>query len=413
MRQLITGVLFVLLLTIEYSSGGAFAQTSAESNVRKRVVSGQTVQSERDEQEALYNYYFGDRGLKYKTKLADLKAEASVPSWRIPYSAAIHPETGGGLGDVRGSGARGGGLFGRRAASAGMAGGSSALSIYDRAFNGGENLANSYEVRRIMGRDRALFPGLRMRLNSEHWEGYCSGFTASTIKHSEPVKPVDAAQIGGTPGVVFQPADIKALLTGIYNRTTNDSYLYLAPPSARDGGPNMATFHLALANYIGQAGHPVGIDRTKGETSWNNPIYSYKVTSLSDAGTRGDLQYKNVVTSITYSSYGSDEAGQTDPNTGSRVGNSKQSMTLRYTLAIDGQGEIVGGHALSSSGHFLWIPLYAVQGREDGSVPGNPYIDVRKVVALARASAFPETQKKFDQQTIGPMIDPSLAEAEE
>jgi hypothetical protein len=35
-------------------------------------------------------------------------------------------------------------------------------------------------------------------------------------------------------------------------------------------------------------------------------------------------------------------------------------------------------------------------------------VDVRKVIALARASALPEAQAKFDAATIGPRIDPSL-----
>jgi hypothetical protein len=260
-----------------------------------------------------------------------------------------------------------------------------------------------------MGTDRALFPALRMRLASESWEGYCSGFTASTVKHPEPVKPVDAGRVGGTDGVVFQPSDIKALLTCIYNRTTDDSYLYLAPPSAKDGGPNMGTFHLALTNYIAQAGHPVGIDRTKGRTSWNNPVYSYKVNYIRDAGGGDQIQYKTVETTITYTDYGSDTSSQTDLISGARMGHPRQSMTCRYILALDNEGRIVGGRALNSSGHFLWIPLYAVQGSEDGSVPGNPYVDVRKVIALARASALPEVQERFDEATIGPMIDPALA----
>ena len=407
MRRLSIGVSLAPFLAVALGSVGACAQTpTTESNVAKRVVGGKTVQSERDEQEALYNYYFRDQNLKYETKLANLKTEASVAPWRIPYSAAIHPESSGGLSS--GAGARGG--IGRRRTGGG--GGSSALSVYDSAFNGGSR-ANAYEVRRIMGQDRAIFPGLRMRLNSESWEGYCSGFTAATIRHPEPVNAVDAGRVGGTPGVVFQPPDIKALLTGIYNRTTDDSYLYLAPPSARDGGPNMGTFHLALANYIGQAGCPVGIDRTKGETSWNNPIYAYKVKSVSDAGSKGGLQYKNVTATITYTAYGSDASRQTDPNTGARVGNAKQSMNLRYVLALDADENIVGGRALTSGGNFLWLPLFAVQGREDGSVPGNPYIDVRKVIALARASALPEVQKKFDQIVIGPAIDPSLTEGQD
>jgi hypothetical protein len=170
----------------------------------------------------------------------------------------------------------------------------------------------------------------------------------------------------------------------------------------------MGSFHLTLTNYVGQAGHPVGMDRTKGQVAWNNPVYQYKVNSIQDAGSEGQFRYKEVETSITYTFYGTDSQRQTDPESGERVGNRKRSMTLRYRLALDKKGGIVGGRALSSSGHFLWIPLYPVQATEDGSAPGNPHVDVKKVIALARASAIPEVQQKFDRATIGPRVDPAL-----
>lgn len=393
---------------------GATQAAEVDSNVRSREVDGEAVQSERDEQEALFNYYFQDRDFTYETRLENLESEASVPSWRIPYSAAIHPETSGGLSDVRGASTRTTGLFARRRrgeAAPRAASGSSPLSVYDRAFNDGRSLANSFEVNRILDGQRALFPARRMRSSSESWEGYCSGFTASTIRHPEPVRSVDAGRVGGTPGVVLRPSDIKALLSCIYNRTTSDSFLFLAPPSARDGGPNMGTFHLTLANYIGQAGTPVGMDRSKGQVAWNNPVYAYHVDSIRDAGTGDGLTYKDVETTVTYSYYGTDTGLQTDLDSGDRVGNRKQSMTLRYQLALDADGHIVGGRAINSSGHFLWIPLYAGQATMDGSVPGNPYVDVRKVIALARASSLPEVQARFDAETIGPRLDPAVAPA--
>ena len=390
MRQLLISVLIAFIATTACDVRGADVPTGTDSNVEKREVRGKTVQSERDEQEALFNYYFRERKLKYETRLKRLKESDSVPNWRIPYSADIHPQAWGGLGDI--------GSRGRRS----HYGGSSSLSVYDRAFNDGRDLANSYEVERVLGSDSAFFVGRRLRRNNEGWEGYCSGFTASTIRHPEPIKPVDAGQVGGTAGVVFQPSDIKALLSCIYNRTTDDSYLYVAPPSAKDGGPNMGTFHLALANYIGQAGHPIGIDRTKGQAAWNNPIYAYEVTSIRDAGNGDHVHYKTVETTVTYSFYGSDSGSQTDHETGDVRGNTKQTMDFRYTLALDDDGKIIGGTALSDSGYFLWIPLYAVQGKQDGSTPGNPYVDVKKVIALARASALPEVQKKFDKAAIGP-----------
>jgi hypothetical protein len=391
MRFLSSSVLLILVSSIASLYREANAREVCESNVEQRTVGGQRVPSERDEQEQLFDYYFQDRNLKYETKLSQLKTVASVPTWRIPYSAAIHPLSQGGMSPA------GGGILLRRS------NGPSALRVYDRAFHESRNLAAAYELRQVMGGiDRALFPGLRMRRSNEDWEGYCSGFTAAAIRHPEPIRAVDAGNVGGESGIEIQPADIKALLSYIYNRTTDDSFLYLAPPSAEDGGPNMGTFHLALANYIGQAGHPIGIDRTKGQPAWNNPVYAYEVTSIRDAEASQGRHAKTVETTLTYSYYGSDSRTQTDPETGDRQGNVKRTMTFRYTLALDEEGRIVGGAALDYNAHFLWLPLYAVQGQEDGSAPGNPHVDVEKVLALARAAALPDVQQKFDDATVGP-----------
>ena len=408
-RRLWCSVPILIFVALCGFSSPRAAGAQVDSNVRPREFEGQVVQSERDEQEALFNYYFRNRDLTYETVLENLQTEASVPSWRIPYSAAIHPQTAGGLSDVRA--AQPVGLFARRraggAVSAGSTG-SSPLVVYDRAFNGGRNLANSYEINRIMGGHRAMFPARRMRIMSEGWEGYCSGFTASTIRHPEPIRSVDAGTVGGTPGVILRPSDIKALLSCIYNRTTSDSFLFVAPPSARDSGPNMGTFHLALTNYIGQAGYPVGIDRAKGQVAWNNPVYAYRVNSIRDAGAGDGLTYKQVETTITYSYYGTDTSVQTERESGNRVGNRRQSMTFRYTLALDAEGRITGGRAHSASGHFLWIPLFAPQATADGSVQGNPYVDARKVIAAARVASLPEVQARFDDEVIGPLLDPAI-----
>ena len=236
----------------------AATPADAESNVDERRIGDELVQSERDEQEALFNYHFRNLNLVYETEFAKLKTSASLDRRSIPYSAAIHPMRSGGLSAARSS--RG-----------------TVLGKYDLAFHEGRSLAESYERRRRL-RTEVRRAGLFRRgrsatyFDAEHWEGYCSGFAASTIRHPEPVRPVDAGTVGGRAGVVFQPSDIKALLSAIYNRTRSDSFLFLAPPTARDGGPNMGTFHLTLANYIGQAGHAVAIDRVKGREAWNNPI---------------------------------------------------------------------------------------------------------------------------------------------
>lgn len=372
----------------------AAAEVAAESIVTSRTVRGETVLSERDEQQALFDYYFRDLDLRYETEFAKLESAAAVDAWRIPYATPIYPEQSGGLANAR--------------SSAGTV-----LAKYDLAFNGGQLLADSYDRRRKQRTEvrRGLFGRERTQTTNiaESWEGYCSGFAASTIRHPEPVLPVDAGTVGGRSGVVFQPEEIKSLLLAAYNRTRPDSFLLVAPPSARDGGPNMGTFHLALANYIGQAGHPIAIDRTKGRVAWNNPIYKYEVASIRDAGQQGGFHYKDLTTRITYTAYGTRHVNQTNRETGARQGQPSQSMLIRYRLTLDSDGHIVGGRALSNAGHFLWIPLFAVQGIRDQTSPGNPHLDVQKVVALARESALPNIQEKYDRVVIGKMVDPQIA----
>jgi hypothetical protein len=375
--------------------GLAAVRVNAESIVTKRMVRGEPALSERDEQEALFNYHFRDLGLRYQTEFAKLESSARMDGRRIPYSTPIYPESSGGLAAARSTTG-------------------TVLGKYDLAFNNGQSLAESYdrrrkqrtEVRRVglFGRQRP-----HTYYDAESWEGYCSGFTASTVRHPEPVLPVDASTVGGRPGVIFQPSEIKTLLCAAYNRTRPDSYLFVAPASARDGGPNMGTFHLALANYIGQAGHAIGIDRTKGRVAWNNPIYQYEVTSIRDAGQRGDIQYKDLTTRITYTGYAMGHVNQTNRATGERQGHQSQAMSIRYYLELDAEGHIVGGRALSHAGHFLWIPLFAVQGIPDQTSPGNPHLDVQKILALARESALPNIQDQYDRVVIGKMIDPQIA----
>ena len=383
-------ILVVLLLGFTLAA----ADVAAESIVTSRTFRGETVQSEREEQQALFDYYFRDGDLRYETKFANLETAATVPAWRIPYATPIYPEQSGGLANAR--------------SSAGTV-----LAKYDLAFNDGQLLADSYDRRRKQGTvvRRGLFGRTRTQTTNtaESWEGYCSGFAASTIRHPEPMLPVDAGAVGGRPGVVFQPSEIKALLLAAYNRTRPDSFLLVAPPSASNGGPNMGTFHLALANYIGQAGHPIAIDRTRGRVNWNNPIYHYEVTSIRDAGRQGDYHYKDLTTRITYTAYANRQMIQTNRETGERQGQPSQSMVIRYRLTLDSDGHIVGGRALSHAGHFLWIPLYAVQGIRDQTSPGNPHLDVEKVIALARKSALPEIREKYDQVVIGKLTDPQIA----
>ena len=72
MRQFLISALIALIATTAPDVRGADAPASTDSNVEKREVRGESVQSERDEQEALFHYYFRQRTLKYETRLKEL-----------------------------------------------------------------------------------------------------------------------------------------------------------------------------------------------------------------------------------------------------------------------------------------------------------------------------------------------------
>ena len=101
MPRLVFCVPFAIVIALVGGSLSATELRFADSNDQERMIGGKVVQSERDEQQALYNYYFRDQGYSYETKLELLKKEATGPKWRVPYSAAIHPESRGGLSSRR------------------------------------------------------------------------------------------------------------------------------------------------------------------------------------------------------------------------------------------------------------------------------------------------------------------------
>jgi hypothetical protein len=132
-----------------------------------------------------------------------------------------------------------------------------------------------------------------------------------------------------------------------------------------------------------------------GEVVFNYPIYAYK-TTVTDRSER----QKEVTMEVTYA-YNSNREVDKSP----RIA---KTMQFHYLLDLDEKGDIVGGTYLSDSRQIdmLWVPLNPPQGGRTGNERGSPYIDVKQVMALWKASVPEDLQDKWLN------IDPTFPKAD-
>ena len=75
----------------------------------------------------------------------------------------------------------------------------------------------------------------------------------------------------------------------------------------------------------------------------------------------------------------------------------KRIKHFHYQLKVDDDGKIVGGEYYRDSHRMdmLWIPVHPAQGGEEGNKRGNPYVDVKEVLALWRSSVSQDQRSKW------------------
>jgi len=345
---------------------------------------------ELDYQLEVYKTYWG---VELERRLDQLPTDGAVPEYRIPYSGHDYPDKAGGT--------------------------MNALRKYDAAFNNGRDMATEYERRDVGGhRNRrgdfeeggggggllgfGILPRLRARRdNTPGWYGHCNGWTAAAIRHAEPVYSVRQN------GVLFTPADIKGLLAEVYMYNQSEFL------GGVDAVINPAVLHLTLSNWLGRGEHPVGMETAVGEVVINYPIYSFKSVVKKRSDQRADVQ--------TWIKYALNT--HYEPQRPTRA---HRDMYFHYSLETDGDGNIVAGRYFGDSARIdmLWTPLHPVQGGEKGNERGNPYMDVKEVLALWRRSVPKETREKWlnvdpleedavrlPEEEAAPMDDAPLADA--
>jgi len=294
--------------------------------------------SVQEKQEKLFKEHLNKQ---FVWKYDKLPAKAKVPKHRTPYSGYIYPDTAGGC--------------------------FNALKKYDAAFNGGRYAAAAHErwdtTAYTEVQRRGLFGFQRVSV-IPYWHGHCNGWTSATIRHAQPQKSVTHN------GIVFSPADIKSLLAEIYiyNDIVNlcESGYYI----------NAGNFHAVITNWVGRAGHPLGMEADPSAEKWNYPIYAYESKATKYGNDRVDVQM-----TITYAkddNDGEDNKSKTVPLT----------KYFHYQLQLDEKGNITGGYFYRDSSRIdlVWLPLRPKESKAEGNERGNPHVDIDQVLAIWRAS---------------------------
>jgi hypothetical protein len=280
-----------------------------------------------------------------------------------------------------------------------------ALGKYDRAFNGGRDLAAAWEktnhTRPASDQDAG-------------WAGHCNGWAASAQRHAEPRNSVTRN------GVTFTPNDIKALLAELYMNANSvflggtrcGNRLQPCVPSTPDGRPdptkldsyqdvNPAAFHVVLTNWVGRFKHAIIFDERNDKEVWNYPIYgySYNFTTIPNANEaqarvsssdgRGykfnpeATKFVEVTMTITFTAaLGAEAANGTFPNHRAQ----EPKPVYKYILELNNNDEIIGGewHKDYVNNHpdFVWVALEPGENQSGSKEGGNPHLNTSEIIKM-------------------------------
>lgn len=247
----------------------------------------------------------------------------------------------------------------------------------------------------------------------ESWWGLCHAWVPAALNEKEPVHPVTLN------GVTFYPADIKALLQTIYDRSRSiivggrcnakeverDETGRIKDENCRD--TNAGAFHLILTNLLGIHGMPFAEDRTYDYEVWNQPVYDYNITLNQEIdvtkanellGVTGDTYQYNpdakrfwqVQVTVRYVTESHAEDHALIPTLQSYLRTDK----YHYVVEGDADGKVIGGEWVpkgGSSNHGFWGAsdqpdfLWASVGPA-GETTSNPHVKYSKVKELLELS---------------------------
>ncbi|GLE10287.1 hypothetical protein PINS_up022388 [Pythium insidiosum] len=216
------------------------------------------------------------------------------------------------------------------------------------------------------------------------WFGICHAWAPAAILERE---PRCAVQKGN---VTFQPFDLKALLTEVYDGVQLptvftgarfngpdepvklDKYGRYEDAARRDLGPGF--FHIAIANIMGRFKQSFIVDVTAGSEVWNQPVRGYDIQEIRKLSPSAAAQtyfgtskyvFNTAAVNVAYVKNQFSwivEGIENGPmvETG-RVDVYTRSATYEYLLELDKDDKVIGGEWVGDSRYnhpdFLWFAI--------------------------------------------------------
>ena len=266
----------------------------------------------------------------------------------------------------------------------------------------------------------------------EFWWGLCHAWAPAAMNEPEPTYPVTMN------GVTFKPADIKALLMVVYDKSNSiivggrcntkdverDETGRITDPSCRD--TNAGAFHVAITNFLGRYNMSIAEDRTYNYEVWNQPIHDFAITYQEEIDeatairlTKGDggtderyafnddaKRWAEVKVTMHYVTESQAEARPLVPELSRFLREDK----YHYVLEMDGDGNVIGGEWIqgikrrddglgerfSNQPDFLW----ASTGPSTYGYNTNSYVDYQSVKKLLDRSLTPPDEGGGDDDVV-------------
>lgn len=194
---------------------------------------------------------------------------------------------------------------------------------------------------------------------AEVWEGMSNGWAVASYLHSEP----QSKTLTNADGIAlaFGSEDIKGLLAYYY------SYYQVPRASAAVGilceerscldDVTAATFHLALANFIGTKKKSFLMDMDRTREIWNHPVVAFEteyrgLAELHEKATPGTHSIIKLKTTVTYIDEALNQTWATVLGTANQL---ETKQLYQYWLHLDQENNVIGGEWKSNERpDYLW-----------------------------------------------------------
>jgi inner membrane protein len=183
------------------------------------------------------------------------------------------------------------------------------------------------------------------RPRPRYWFGRCSGVSGAAVNFPEPFRVVDVTAVDGS-HVRFHPNDIKSLLAIAYSKperytVVGDECTTVAFDSGAVCSMSPALLIVAVLNRIGIAKQSLVVDAVPTPANQYYAIASAKVHVDPDGHFAIDLVLSS--TTLAYSRANVLDPSDPSGSTYRHVGVVPVPMSYEGTLALDPQGELIGG----------------------------------------------------------------------